>query len=277
MICDEVHNASAESITKITKYCKNAYQRVGLTGTLKLDKLHPLQVQSSFGPIKRVVSTKELQDKGLASKTNINILRLEYPPEDRQTVYDFKSSKIEMEFLINHPYRNKIIKNLAISLSGNSLFLFDRVEKHLDVIAEELNSMDVGNKKFFVIKGGVKNDERNDIKTAVEQGDDIIILASFGTMSTGVSIKKLHNLVICHPTKSIIRLLQSVGRMLRLHETKAIANIYDLFDDIVYQGNTNKSFEWGVERLRIYQSEQHPFTIKNIKVKEPYINTQNLL
>lgn len=265
VMCDEVHGASADSISKIMKNCINAYYRAGLTGTLKDEVLHPLMVQSHFGPIKRIVTTKELIDEGRATATDIKILNLSYPPEDRALVADMNHHE-EIEFLIEHPFRNKVIESLVMSLKGNSLFLFGRVDAHMKVIAQNINAKNTG-KKVFVISGEVSGKERDEIKAAIENGNDITLLATYGTMSTGISIKKLHNLVFCHPIKSVIKVIQSIGRLLRLHDSKSIANIYDIVDDLKCDGEVNYTYEWASKRFSYYRNEQHPVSSKKYEVK----------
>lgn len=269
LIVDECHLASGETISKISKMCINANRRIGLTGTLKADELHPLQVQAHFGPIRRIVTTKQLQDAGRAAQTKVTFLDLYYPPEQRKDLAMKKDGERydnEMEFLMAHPYRNKVLKSLALSLKGNTLMLFARIEKHLEVVVNELIAEGHTNKEFFVINGSVKSEDRERIKKATERGNDIVIFASFQTMSTGVSIKKLHNLVFAFPTKSIVRVLQSIGRMLRLHESKEFAHIIDICDDLAFMGAPNSSKEHALIRFGYYRDEGHKVTIKKIIV-----------
>ena len=267
IIEDEVHGASGDSIGNILGNSINAYKRVGMTGTLRNDKINPLMVSSHFGIIKRVVSTKELIDAGRATATNITMLQLDYPEEERQVVKT-TTYQGEIEFLISHAYRNKIIENLARTLKGNTLILFDRVDAHLKKVEEALlRNNDLGKRQVFVISGSVENEHRNEIKKAVEAGMDIVILATYGTMSTGVSIKKLHNLVFAHPSKAIVRVLQSIGRLLRLHETKDTAYIYDLVDNLNVPGRPNFALKHALERLGFYKSEKHPVKSRKIVMK----------
>lgn len=267
VICDEVHLASGKKIGEIMKACRHADIRIGMTGTLRPDHVHPVLVQSHFGPIKRIVTTKELQDAGRASKTQIYMLKLNYPASTRKLLTG--NYQDEIELLISHEWRNHFLMSLVMTLKGNTLMLFDRVEKHLEVVAEELNRRIEGtNQRCFVITGDVKNQERDEIKRAIENGNEIILLASYGTLSTGVSVRKLHNLVLAHSSKSAIRIIQSLGRLLRLHETKDVANIYDVSDDLTFAGRTNHTMKHAAERYGIYRSEGHPITMKEYQVPE---------
>jgi superfamily II DNA or RNA helicase len=154
--------------------------------------------------------------------------------------------------------------------------LFDRVEKHLEIIAAELRE-EMPGKQILVITGDVENDDRNIIKAEMENGDNIVLLASYGTMSTGVSIKKLHNLVFCHPSKSVIRVLQSLGRLLRLHDTKDVANIYDIVDVASFMGRLNHAMRHAAERLGFYQDEQHQVAVKRFYAPDSKSTTTRLL
>mgnify|MGYP000665051239 CR=1 FL=1 len=262
VIIDETHLASGDSIRYIGMNCINAYQRVGLTGTLRNDKINPVLVQSVLGPVKKIVSARELIDAGRATRTDIKMVQLDYGRNDRKFVHDMAPEYAkEIDFLIAHQERNKVIKNMARGLKGNSLFLFDRVEGHLEPVYEQLVAENDQGRTYFKISGEVDNETRDRIKKAIEAGNDIVLLSTFGCSSTGVSIKKLHNLVLCHPTKSNVRLLQSLGRLLRLHESKDVATIYDLVDDIEYQGRKNFAWKHGIERFRIYQEEGHPVKV----------------
>lgn len=263
LLGDECHLYNGKSLSIIAMNCINAYNRVGLTGTLRKDKIHPLQIQQHFATIKRIVTTKQLQDSGRASKTKIKVLQLEYPTEQRKALTgDYQA---EIDFLIHHEYRNKVIKGLARTLKGNTLILFERVDAHLHVIAEELQK-EAPERRVLIITGDVHNDERNLIKAELEVGDDITLLASTKTLSTGVSIKKLHNLVFCFGGKGVIKVLQSIGRMLRLHDSKDVAMIYDIVDVLMFNGIPNFSMKHAGERLGFYRDEQHPVEVKKMIV-----------
>lgn len=271
VIVDECHLSSADKITRIMKLAKYATMRVGLTGTLRNTELHSLQVQANFGPIKRVVSTKQLQDIGQACDTEVTMMNLQYSSFDKE----FADKKLkgdyqkEIDWLIRHPWRNKLIKQMALTLKGNSLFLFNRNEAHLEVIYNELKELK-GN--VYMINGDVAIQDRAVIERLCEEGDNVTILASYGTMSTGVSIKKLHNLVLCHPSKSIIRVLQSLGRMLRRHSSKKQAKIYDIVDNLKNKEWSNTAMKHGMERYGFYTGEQHKVVMKQVSVGGTFLD-----
>lgn len=264
VICDEVHLASGKSITTIMNNCTNAYQRVGMTGTLKAEKIHPILVMSLFGPIKRVVTTKQLIDAGRATEVFIKMFQLNYDQEECKYVSEC-SYQQELEFLIGHKYRNQMLASLAASVKGNTLMMFDRLE-HIENVKAVLDKMPHG-KKIYVITGDVDRDEREDIKAIAEQEDGVIVLGTRGCVSTGLSIKKLRNLIFAHPSKSIITILQAVGRIIRLHDEKGSAHVYDPVDNLSFDNDPNYTLKHAMERFGIYKDAEMPIEFKKITMK----------
>lgn len=253
LMVDEVHGASAKKVSHICNSCIHAEDRIGMTGTLKDTELHELQVTAHFGSTVTVVTTKELQDMGQASDTLITMVNCDYQDSDRKFVNNLDYQG-EIDSIIDHPYRNHMIVTFARSLEGNTLLLFDRI-RHVEMIADELRKY---KDNVYIINGDVDQAERDRIKKLTEKGDNYTILATYGTMSTGVSIRKLHNLVFCHPSKSIIRILQSVGRLIRMHSSKKCAFIYDLVDNFkVKGGESNHALKHGLARYTYYVRQEH--------------------
>lgn len=261
IINDETHLSSGKSITHIMNSSTNAYQRVGMTGTLKAEKVHPILVMSLFGPIRRVVTTRQLINAGRATDVNIKMFQLNYPNIEREYISQCKYQQ-EIEFLVGHRHRNKVLASLAVSVKGNTLVMFDRLE-HIDNVCAVLDKMNHG-KSVYVITGDVNKDERAVIKAIAEREDGVIVLGTSGCVSTGLSIKKLRNLVFAHPSKSIIKTLQAVGRILRLHSEKGDANVYDLVDDFSHDGKPNYSLKHSLERWGMYKEAEMPITFKKI-------------
>lgn len=261
LMVDEVHGASAKKVTYICNSCVNAEDRIGMTGTLKGTDLHELQVTAHFGSTVTVVTTKELQDMGQAADTQITMINCDYQASDRKFVsgLDYQG---EIDAIIDHPYRNHMIVTFARSLQGNTLLLFDRV-RHIEIIANELRKY---KDNVHIICGEIDQNERDRIKKLTEKGDGYTILATYGTMSTGVSIKKLHNLVFCHPSKSIIRILQSVGRLIRMHSSKKCAFIYDLVDNFKIS-DANHALRHGLARYTYYVKHEHKVQSKSYQMQ----------
>jgi superfamily II DNA or RNA helicase len=175
-----------------------------------------------------------------------------------------KTYQDEMDFIVQYEPRNKFIRNLAIKQEGNTLVLFQYVEKHgkilFDLIQEKAE-----NRKVFFVFGGTDTDQREDIRRITELEKDAIIVASYGTFSTGINIKNLHNIIFASPSKSRIRNLQSIGRGLRTSETKKSCNLYDIADDLTWKSKKNYTLLHMIERIKIYNDEH--FNYKLVKVK----------
>ena len=267
VIGDEAHNFKAQSLTTILTSCINAKYRIGLTGTLDGTKTHKLVLEGLFGSIKKVITTKELIDKDQLSNFEIKCLVLKHTDEECLFVKD-KTYAEEIQYLISHETRNKFIKNLTVSLGKNTLVLYQMVDKHGKILYDMIKDTEkIGNRKVFFIHGGVDTTDREDIRKIMEIEQDAIIVASFGTFSTGINIRNLHNIIFAMPTKSSIRTLQSIGRGLRQNDGKEIATLYDISDDLRYKKHMNYTLKHFVERTKIYNEEQFPFKIYKIGLK----------
>jgi superfamily II DNA or RNA helicase len=264
VIGDEAHLFKAQSLTSILTACVNAKYRIGLTGTLDGTKTHKLVLEGLFGPTKRVITTKELIDKKQLSPFNIKCLVLKHSDEICQEMKD-KSYPDELKFLIESENRNRFIRNLAVSLNKNTLVLF-QMKKHGKLLYEMIKEKAIGRNVFFV-DGDVETDVREEIRRLMEISENAIFVASFGTTSTGINIKNLHNIIFTSPSKSRVRNLQSIGRGLRQSDNKEIATLYDIADDLRIKKHTNFTLQHFVERVKIYNEEQFSFKIYNIGLK----------
>ena len=259
VIGDEAHQFKAKSLTGIMTKCHNAKYRIGFTGTLDGTKTHKWVLEGLFGPADKIVNTEELIDQGYLSKFEIKVLILKHEYQKFETYED------EIQFLINNDRRNKFISNLALDLKGNTLILYSRVSTHGQVIYDLLNSSKTQDRKVFFIHGGVNTDEREDVRKITESENNAIIVASYGTFSTGINIKNLHNVIFSSPSKSRIRNLQSIGRVLRKGQAKNLATLYDVSDDVTdNNGRKNYTLNHLVERIKIYNEENFDYQIINI-------------
>lgn len=268
VIGDEAHNFKAQSLTTILTNCTNAKYRIGLTGTLDGTKTHKLVLEGLFGPVRKVISTKELIDTQQVSDFEIKCLVLKHSDEISKSIKG-KSYAEEIDYLISHESRNKFIKNLAVSLGKNTLVLYQMVDKHGKILYDMIkNTKLLGDRKVFFVHGKVDTDAREEIRRIMEIEQDAIIVASFGTFSTGINIRNLHNIIFAMPTKSSIRTLQSIGRGLRQSEGKEIATLYDISDDMRVGKHMNYTLKHFVERVKIYNEEKFPFKIYKIGLKD---------
>ena len=264
VIGDEAHTFKAKSLTAIMTKLINCDIRVGTTGTLDDSKVNKLVLEGLFGPVFKAISTKELIERKQLANFSIKCIVLKYPESVCKAVKGFTYPD-EMNFLTQHEGRNHFIRDLAINLKGNSLILFTYVEKHGKILYELLKTANPGRKVFF-IHGGVEAEDREAVRHITEQENDAIIVASYGTFSTGVNIRNLHNIVFSSPTKSKIRSLQSIGRVLRLGDNKDAATLYDIADDLRYGPYTNFTLKHYEERVKIYSEEKFPFSTNNVRI-----------
>jgi superfamily II DNA or RNA helicase len=259
---DEAHLFKAKSLTSILNKCTTTPYRVGTTGTLDGTHTHKLVLEGLFGPVYKVTTTKKLiNDKTLADLEIFNII-LEYSDEIKKAQKG-KSYQDEMDFLVQHEARNKFIRNLAITQTSNTLVLFQYVEKHGKVLKDMIEEKAVNRKVFFVY-GGTDTEQREDIRRITETETDAIIVASYGTFSTGINIKNLHNIIFASPSKSRVRNLQSIGRGLRTSESKTSCKLYDIADDLTWKSKKNYTLLHMIERIKIYNDEH--FNYKLVKV-----------
>ncbi len=255
VIGDEAHQFKAKSLTSIMTKLHNCKHRIGFTGTLDGSNVNKLVLEGLFGTVDKVVRTKNLIDKGYLSTLKINILLLQHKKESFDTYND------EIEHICALEKRNNFIKNLAVSQNGNTLILFARVEKHGQPLYELINSSVQKNRKVFFIFGGVAADEREYVRYITEKEENAIIVASYGTFSTGINIKRLHNVIFASPSKSRIRNLQSIGRVLRKGDDKITATLYDIADDFSDGDTKNYTLNHLIERIKIYSQEKFNYEI----------------
>jgi superfamily II DNA or RNA helicase len=264
---DEAHSFKAKALTEIITKCVNSPYKVGATGTLDGTQTHKLVLEGLFGPVYKVTTTKTLIDNKQLADLKIFCIVLEYDEEVRKLAKKF-SYQEEMDFLVTHYKRNKFIRNLTLNCKGNTLVLFQYVEKHGKILYEMVKEEASDNRKVFFIHGGTDTQDRESIRSIVEKETDAVIIASFGTFSAGVNIRNLHNVIFASPTKSRIRNLQSIGRGLRVSETKSACNLYDIGDDLSWKKNKNYTLQHLVERVKIYSEESFDYKLVKVPLHE---------
>ena len=262
---DEAHQFKAKSLTTILSGCTNAKYRIGTTGTLDGTQTHKLVLEGLFGPVYKATSTAELMEKGQLAAFKIKCLILKYDESICKQARDWDYQS-EIDYIVKSKPRNEFIKNLVLSLKGNTLVLFQFVEKH----GKELHALikdHAKNRHVFFVFGGTDVEVRESVRAITEKEKDAIIVASYGTFSTGVNIRNLHNIVFASPSKSKIRNLQSIGRGLRLGDNKEEATLFDISDDFRIGKFTNYSLHHFVERVKIYDDEKFKYKFYNINLK----------
>jgi superfamily II DNA or RNA helicase len=262
VIGDEAHQFKSKSLISIMSKLHDAKYRFGFTGTLDGSQTHKLVLEGLFGPTYKLIKTDELIKKGYLSKLNIKVLLLKHESKK------FNDYEEEVQYLISHDQRNKFIKNLTLDLKGNTLVLFSRVTTHGEPLYNLINNDKDENRKVFFIHGGVDTEERELVRKITEEESNAIIVASYGTFSTGINIKNLHNIVFASPSKSRIRNLQSIGRVLRKGKEKVSATLYDIADDITHNTKRNYTLNHLVDRIKIYNEENFDYEIITINLKK---------
>ena len=265
VIGDEAHSFKAKSLTTIMTGCDSAKYRIGTTGTLDGTQTHRLVLEGLFGPVYQSTTTSDLIEKGQLADFNIKCLILKYPElvckESKK--WDYQT---EMNYIVANQKRNEFIKNLVMSLEGNTLVLFQLVEKHGKIL-HELIKKNAKNRHVFFVFGGTDIEVRESVRAITEKESNAIIVASYGVSSTGVNIRNLHNVVFASPSKSRIRNLQSIGRGLRLGDNKEKATLIDIADDLREGKHTNYTLKHFIERVKIYDEEKFNYKFYNIELK----------
>ena len=269
VIGDEAHNFKAKSLTAILEKCVNAQYRMGTTGTLDGTQTHQLVLEGLFGPVHKVTTTKKLIEEKSLSQLDIFVLLLKYSDEHCRLVSKMKYQD-EIDFIVKYGPRNNFISNLAMDQDGNTLILFQFVEKHgkplHSMLQEKFKALPRNTRRLFYVSGETDVDTREEIRAITEKQNDAIIVASMGTFSTGINIKRLHNIIFASPSKSQIRVLQSIGRGLRKSDDGIDTKVFDIADDLHWKAKKNYTLEHAAERIRIYSREKFDYKIHDINI-----------
>jgi len=262
IIGDEAHLFKAKSLTDIMAKSGEVRYRFGLTGTLDGTQTHRLVLEGLFGQVKKIISTKELIDRGTLAELEIDCIVLKHTEEEAKRVRYYTYAE-EINYLVSHPKRNKFIEKLCVSIKGNTLLLFQLVEKHGVLLYNELKTLD---RKVFFVYGGTTTETREKIRAITEKETNAIIVASYGTFSTGINIRAINNIVFASPSKSRIRVLQSIGRGLRQTDDKSRVKLFDVSDNVSYKSRPNFTYRHFTQRLNIYKEEQFKYHINRINL-----------
>ena len=266
VIGDEAHLFKAKSLISIMSKLENCKYRFGFTGTLDGTQTHKLVLEGLFGPVKKVITTSELIDQKHLADFRIKAIVLSYPDEIRQMIARSADYQAEIDYIVRLAARNNFIKNLALSLEGNTLLLFQFVDKHGKALYESI-SKESESKKVYFVHGGVEGAEREQIRKIVNDGMGNIIIASYGTFSTGINIPNIDNVIFASPSKSRIRNLQSIGRGLRRSDRKTEATLFDIADNMVWKQKKNFTLLHFMERIKIYNEEKFDYKIYEVNLK----------
>lgn len=255
VIGDEAHLFKATTLKGILEKMKTTAIRVGTTGTLDGSEVHRLQLEGLFGPVKKVITSSQLIEEGTIAKIDIDCIILKHQKCHKMSYQE------EMDYLVSNQERNHFITNLVANLRGNTLVLFQYIEKHGQPLWEMFNPRIQGTLHY--VHGETDVEDRESVREIVERSDDNVILASYGTFSTGINIKRIDNIVFASPSKSRIRNLQSIGRGLRKADGKDSMRLFDIADDLQCDNYTLAHLK---ERINIYSEENFPYEIKQFNL-----------
>ena len=266
IIGDECHGFKSKSLSSIMNKATEAQYRYGLTGTLDGTQTHKLVLEGLFGPVYEVTKTKSLQDDGTLAPLDIKVLLMNYSKEVRED-FGTKTYQEEIAFIVGHEGRNNFIRNLALSCTGNTLVLFHRVDAHGKPLFDLISSKAEESRKVFFISGQTDTADREAVRRIVDKQKNGIIVASLGTFSTGINIRNLHNIIFASPSKSQIKVLQSIGRGLRQSDDGRTTQLFDVADDLHWGKRNNYTLMHSAERVKIYEKEQFKYELVKVDIK----------
>jgi superfamily II DNA or RNA helicase len=273
---DETHKAKATSIQTIMDKCWHCDYRFGLSGTIpKRGTVSRLSLMSAMGPLVTQVKANYLQDEGHIAKCKVLQIHMDYATDAQKEAFSFLSKSpqdrqklfsLEQNFINENDRRLDFVCNVIKKSTSNSLVLFHKIA-YGEKLYKKLK--EITDKKVYYVDGSVNADIREEFKSRMEKNDDVIIVASYGTFSTGISIKNIHNVFFTESFKSEVIIRQSIGRGLRLHSSKDVVKIYDFIDDFRYKLDDhdwlNYIYRHGMERRKIYKEEKFPYEVQNIR------------
>lgn len=273
IVLDEAHKGSARVLTKLMNAATSVAIRTGWTGTLSDETIGELQVKGSFGPIKQIVTTKELMDKGIVAQLAIAIARIVYPPELAQELISLDYHK-QTSYLETLSRRTKVLLQVVATQKKTGLMLYRHIS-HGEEIFEKARAL-FPDRNVYLVHGGhfQMNDKKfktfEDMKNLIEREENGIIIANYQVIGTGISIKNLHWMMFAAPTKSFITTVQGIGRILRVSKVKHKALLIDIVDDFSAKkaGDRKITQNYAVrhfaERFNIYNESQFDYKIINL-------------
>jgi len=248
VMVDEVHKAKADVLRKLlSTYLAKAPIRWGLTGTMPEEDADKIAVVSTLGPLLGQINTKELQDLGILAQLHVNVWQMQDLGEAA-----FSNYQAELKWLTTSPPRLRFLAKeiITMSESGNTLILVDRVST-----GEMLQSL-IPDSIF--VSGKMKSKDRKEEYREVQEVDGKVIIATYGVASTGINIVRIFNLVLFEAGKSFTRVIQSIGRGIRVAPDKDFVNVYDVCS------NCKFSKRHLTKRKKFYAEAQYPFSIKKV-------------
>lgn len=247
IIVDEAHGAKADALKRLmTTTFANVPLRWGMTGTIPEEEYEAIALYASIGPLLHSVTAKELQDKGVLSNLHVHVQQLKDPirvfTNYQAELAWLSSDKVRIEWLAEH-----IIEQAK---SGNTLVLVQR--KKTGQMLQSLITDSV------YIDGSTKVKARQEEYDEVRTSSGKVIIATAGIAAVGIDVPRIFNLYLFEPGKSFVRVIQSIGRGIRMAKDKDYVNIFDITSNCKY------SKRHLTKRKKFYRDAQYPFTIKKV-------------
>jgi len=280
--CHRFASAETSSIVKETINCKYKW---GFTGTIPDDPVQKMELIGLFGVPKTFIRSSELIERGLATPININSIILKYSSLDKSIFKNAGNYQKQLKFIKEHEKRANLITNLATKLSGNSLILFQHTEHgktiYIDIMKKLFPDVIIDNKNItgkksfefqkeysvFFLNGEDDAKTRELTRKILEEHSNAILVANFVLLSTGISVKRLHNLIMASPLKSYTTITQSLGRGMRLYKDKKVFNVYDITDDFGIKKPGGIFYKQYLHRkITSYNAEDFPIIEKTIEL-----------
>jgi superfamily II DNA or RNA helicase len=265
LLADEAHTLKAAVVSAAIEGFVDTKRRIGLTGTMDNALCNILVLTGLLGQVHQIISASQLISAGQAVPIEIRVMVLKHPAEWCKILkgMDYRE---EMKQIISNPARNKFITNLALATEGNTLILFRFVENHGKILYNLIKEKAAPGRPVYFIHGGVAVAERDRIRKILDTDKDAIIVATDSLMATGVNIPSINQIIFACPSKSAIRIRQSIGRALRLNAGKCRALIFDIADDYRHNKKKNVTFRHMEERLGIYIKSDFPYKILQLNL-----------
>jgi superfamily II DNA or RNA helicase len=267
VVGDEVHEFGAEKSKSVILNCINVQYRLGTTATLRTDPCSSWTVQGMFDIPSKYIDTMTLVDKGFIAPFTVNVMNLIY---DDETCSDAKGLTYieEMDFIDLQEEKIDFIIKLVekiVEKNENVLVLFKRI-KYGNRLLEKIKEV-TGIEPYYV-DGSVSMSDREEVRGAMEKNNSLVAVCSFGTFSRGINIKNLSNVILTNTTKAEIKILQSIGRVLRLHENKKKAKIWDIVDNLKTKKAINYAMKHFFERKEIYDKNGFEVKFFDVTIKK---------
>jgi superfamily II DNA or RNA helicase len=278
VIVDETHKAKSTSIKSILEKCENATRKFGLSGTIpKPGTLDRLTLMAYTGPVISNIRADFLIEKGHITPCEVYVIEMDYATNEVKEAFRtlFQRSEedrkrllnMEQNYAIQSEERLEFITDLILKNKKNSLVLFYRIEygqKIYNRLREKTS------RRVLYIDGGIDKDVREHYREDLEDGEGKIMIASYGTFSTGINVKNIHTVYLTESFKSEVIIRQSIGRGLRKHEDKDKLVIVDFVDDYRVPRFQNYLYKHSIARQAIYTDQNFPYSIKKVDLSRIY-------